>query len=629
MQDRDVDGLFEAVGSIIPSQEERQDFLHIFNRANLVALFQKGQTTISHKYLRHIDEKVAHYVQTSLTLLENPETKDLEAIIYSIDVNNAEVEDRIIRTIANNEFDFLATIDAENDLISFKVMKEGCDDTVLSLSPKLNIDIPYTPDIEYAFPILDPEHYKEDIHSLSLKTIIEKLETEKLYTFPVTIIGQKSHKRMRKLYKYTYLDEKKDMIIFSRSDITEEYNLHQTELTATRTALDQAEKANELKTIFFSNASHDMRTPLNGIIGYLNLASKNNLDAQTADYLSKAKQASDILLRLINDTLDLNKLESGKRQLNKERASFCQLINSIVAAVKPSMDAKHIDFEVSLEPRNDYFVDVDILALNEIFNNLLSNALKFTNDYGKICLRVKELKCENGQVFYQVEIEDNGIGMSEEFQTRLFEPFSQERTAETARIGGSGLGLSIVKRLLEVCGGSISVKSQLKVGTLFTLILPLILSLEQNQHFAEQEKLDFLLQSGILKGEKILLVEDNQMNQEIAINILVSHGMKVVTADNGLEAINKFQASSLNEFAEILMDIRMPVMNGFQAAQSIRQLDRQDAKEIPIIALSADVYDLDIEKSRQAGMNGHIAKPIDGNQLIALLSRLLKEREDK
>jgi CheY-like chemotaxis protein len=261
------------------------------------------------------------------------------------------------------------------------------------------------------------------------------------------------------------------------------------------------------------------------------------------------------------------------------------------------------------------------MRINGIFQNLLSNAAKFTPAGGRVELLVEQESITDSKIIYKVIVRDNGIGMSQDFLKRIYEPFTQERTKETARIGGSGLGLSIVKKLLEILGGDIRVKSKLGKGSEFTLTIPFPLGKKELAKGSVQPLLE--MQTQRFAGKEILLCDDNEMNREIATAILQSEGIHVTSAADGEECVQTFCASETDEFDLILMDIRMPVMNGYEATQAIRRLTRPDAKKIPIVAMSADAYPEDIKKSLNAGMNAHIAKPIDTEKMLLTIYQLI------
>ena len=390
---------------------------------------------------------------------------------------------------------------------------------------------------------------------------------------------------------------------------------------AVEAARKKAEQANAAKTSFLSHVSHDMRTPLNGIIGYTELAMQAGNEEKMREYLAKIQSSGKLLLELINNTLDISRIESGAITLNPQTASGREVLQGIITAVQGSMEQRHIDFVVddSLALMTD--IQVDVLRLREIFINLLSNALKFTPEGGRIDFKVETLQLDENQIHNKFIVQDNGCGISGEFLPRIFEPFAQEQKKETANIVGTGLGLAIVKQLVELMGGSISVESQLGQGTAFTVLLDFNIVVDYEPAEAvEAVSLD------ILQGKKVLLCEDNPINTEIAVLILEKQGIQVVAAENGREGTQFFMDSDIGEFAAVLMDEQMPVMDGFQAASAIRHLTRPDAGGIPIVALTGNAYEEDVQRSLEAGMDAHLLKPFDPEQLCETLARLIRQR---
>ena len=379
-------------------------------------------------------------------------------------------------------------------------------------------------------------------------------------------------------------------------------------------ALQEADTANNAKTDFLSRMSHDIRTPMNAIIGLTELAKDEEMSKTAKEYLEKIGSSSNFLLGLINDILDMSKIESGELTLNPapyHREQFVQAVNTIM---KPLMDAKNITFVVEVSEAYECIM-VDKLRHNQIFFNLLSNASKFTPPGGRVEFMITPLSPKNGMVGHDYYIRDTGIGMSEEFLTRLFEPFSQEQTEGNDTVMGTGLGLPIVKSLVEAMDGTITVKSELGKGTEFhiTLYYPLA----QDNTERKQQTICY----DNLKGAAILLAEDHPLNAEIAVKLLEKQGCIVTWTKNGKECLDCFNSSEMHHFSLVLMDMRMPVMNGLEATEEIRKLSREDAQTVPIIAMTANAYTEDVEKCLNAGMNGHIAKPVEPARLYDILAK--------
>ncbi len=381
----------------------------------------------------------------------------------------------------------------------------------------------------------------------------------------------------------------------------------------------EAEQANDAKSSFLSSMSHDIRTPLNGIIGFTEVALNENDPEKKQTYLKKIKSSGELLLDLVNDILDLSRIESGKLVLEQEAVDSHQVIEKVVTALQPSAEMKGITLKADLSAYPDEMIWVDRLKFQKIILNLLSNAIKYTPKGGTVTLSVQKIDPPQNGLTRRILIKDNGIGMSPEFMSRLYQPFSQEHRPEAKNITGTGLGLSIVKRFVEFVGGKIDVQSQLGKGTQFTVELPI--QLADAQKISENSQTD---QHKVLSGKRILICEDNAMNSEIAQLLLKEKGMITDCSQNGKEGLSQFAASPEGYYAAILMDIRMPVMDGFEATQAIRALPRSDSKTVPIIAMSAEAFTEDILAAEQSGMNGYITKPFEPEKLFNELSRNIK-----
>lgn len=387
-------------------------------------------------------------------------------------------------------------------------------------------------------------------------------------------------------------------------------------------ALQRAENANLAKTKFLSNMSHDIRTPMNAIVNLSDLAQKENDIEVVREYLSKIEIAGDLLLGLIGDILDMSRIESGKLQLHKENLTRAEFLKTVETVARPLMDARHINFHPELRP-GEYTIYVDKLRFNQIFFNLLSNAAKFTPEGGDVWFEVYNLKVKDNMVKVKFVVRDNGIGMSEEFLQHLFEPFAREHSQLNSNVTGTGLGLSIVKNLVEAMGGTISVTSKLGEGSEFVVVFDVDIVSEDDGYAAgepEQNEIPYK-QTDKLKGMRVLLAEDNELNTYVARIILEEMGCVVTTVTNGQEALDVFASSEPFSFNAILMDVRMPVMDGFKASQLIRTLNRPDATSVPIIAVTADVFGEERQLIGKMGMNYYLPKPLDARQLFDTLAK--------
>lgn len=380
----------------------------------------------------------------------------------------------------------------------------------------------------------------------------------------------------------------------------------------------KAESAAHAKSEFLSRMSHDIRTPMNAIIGLTHLAQEEEDLQVVREYLHNIDTSSDFLLGLINDILDMSKIENGELTLKEDAYTREEFMNSINTVIKPLMDKREIQFVFRME-ENVECIRVDRLRYNQIFFNLLSNAAKFTPKGGTVEFTTEGLPVRDDKVGIRFHIKDNGIGMSPEFLPHLYDPFSQERVKGGEDVKGTGLGLPIVKSLVDIMGGTISVQSELGKGTEF--IVELYVPVAE----AETEKTVSEIATENLKDARILLVEDNDINIYVAQLILEKAGCLVEIAKDGKEAVEHFKESGINYYHAILMDVRMPIMNGIDATKAIRALNREDAATIPIIAMTADAFDEERKKTLEAGMNYHLSKPINPRLLYKILSEFLKK----
>ena len=401
-----------------------------------------------------------------------------------------------------------------------------------------------------------------------------------------------------------------------RAQLTEEISKKNTEL---RAALTRAESAGNAKTEFLSRMSHDIRTPMNAIIGLTHLAQSETDPKKIQDYLGKVSSSSDFLLGLINDILDMSKIENGDLTLSEERLTKKSFESSIDTVIRPIMDERHIRFTCDLDGFPPCIL-ADKLRFNQIFFNLLSNAAKFTPEGGKVSLTATSLGEQGGRARLQLAVRDNGIGMSREFQENMYDPFAQEQ-AHLTNEHGTGLGLPIVKSLVDAMGGTIQVESAPGCGTRFVVELA-VKAAQPDEAAARKDELEDRMGDRII-GARILLVEDNELNVEVAQLILEQMGCVVETAENGQIAVARFSVSPDRWFDAVLMDVRMPVMDGIEATRAIRALDRADARQVPIIAMTADAFDDERKRTLEAGMDYHLSKPIDPQLLYRTLARFI------
>ena len=386
-------------------------------------------------------------------------------------------------------------------------------------------------------------------------------------------------------------------------------------------AAKKAEAANEAKTEFLQRMSHDIRTPINGICGMVNMADHYADDMEKQkEYRTKVKEASNLLLELVNDVLDMSKLESGEIVLEKIPFNLNKIFMEVFVVIEQMAAEQNIRIKWEKKEITHCALIGSPGYVKRVMMNILSNAVKYNRENGHIYISCIEIPSEQPEMTtMEFVCQDTGIGMTEEFQKCVFEPFAQEHTGSRTKFAGTGLGMAISRKLVEKMGGTITFESEKGVGTTFVIRVPFKIDLDADKH---EEQTDASEKS--IKGLNILLAEDNELNMEIAEFMLQNEGAHVSKAWNGQEAIEVFKKSEPGEFDVILMDIMMPVMNGYEATKIIRSLDREDAKVIPIIAMTANAFTEDRIRAKEAGMDEHVAKPVDVELLLKVIHKLVK-----
>ena len=402
-------------------------------------------------------------------------------------------------------------------------------------------------------------------------------------------------------------------------DITETMMTRKKQEQSILELLERVRQANSAKSEFLSHMSHDLRTPINGILGMLTILEKSQDDLkQQKECWKKIRVSTEHLLSLVNDVLLISKLESGRPAEVEEHFDLRAALEDCITLLSPMAEERGIRLELEEPELQHNRVIGNPLHLKQILMNVIDNALKYNRSHGSVFVRAEETAFEDGIVSCRFMVEDTGIGIGEDFKEHIFEPFTQEHQDARTNYNGVGLGMSIVKKLVDQMKGTVAVDSQIGKGSVIKITLPIRVDETFNQQPADEEQDE----QDDIAGMRVLLVEDNEINCEIVEYILREADAEVVTVNNGKAAVDAFAASAPETFDCILMDLMMPVMSGYEATRVIRALDRTDARTVPIIALSANAFEEDIALAKDAGMNEHLAKPMDIQKMFQTMSRL-------
>ena len=413
-------------------------------------------------------------------------------------------------------------------------------------------------------------------------------------------------------------------VLLANRDFTEEKKRELKQEEALRQEKIKAEKANEAKSIFLFNMSHDIRTPINAIVGYSQLMKKELTNPKLVHYQEMIEQSSKLLLSIINNVLDMARVESGKMELDENYNVVGNILQVVCDAFEDEATRKNIEITRNISVKHKH-VMVDATKMQEILSNLISNAIKYTPEDGHVSIDIQELECEReGYVLFQTKVSDTGIGMSEDFLPSLFELFARERNTTISKIPGTGLGMAIVKNFVDLMDGSIEVESELGEGSTFTITIPHKIAdkdyTNRNIESSNVSDIDF-------KGKRILLAEDNKLNAEITTTILSEMGFEVKAVEDGILCVNEIQHQPANTYDLILMDIQMPNMDGYKATHCIRRLFQPEKANIPIIAMSANAFEEDKKKAFDVKMNDYITKPIDFQKMEEVLKNILCKKD--
>lgn len=614
----ELDELLESV-SYLFHEQDREKIKKDFSIDNFRKKWKEGNTQFMGEY-RRLQNGSYRWMAVDAYFLKREEEAALALVTIQdihdrkrMEEKNEELQS-IYKFTVQNEYDCVAITDLETQRCRMQSSERfGGDGGFIEGEERIINDV----FLDIFVGEDDRERFQKETATAK---ILEHLKAgEKVfYTYFQT---PKEKNGRHKEFTARYYNEEKTKLFICVRDIEQRFYVEKKSREALLEAFQTANSANEAKSEFLSKMSHDIRTPMNAIIGMTEIAGRN-LDnpEKVRECLGKINIANQHLMNLINEVLDMSSIESGKIDLALREFNILGFMDGIKSMLSQQAQEKHQEFIV--ETKNIVHPDVlgDMVRLQKIAINIINNAIKYTPEEGRICVVMEEIpSAHRDYAGFQLRVEDNGIGMSREFQKKLFEPFSRESTVVN-RVEGTGLGLSIVKNIVQMMKGSITVDSRPGEGTVFSVIVYIKIAEGTVRDNQLKEEKNY---ENIYHGERVLLVEDNDLNIEIAQEILKMLGVCPVTVCNGKEALDTYLSSEEGTYAMILMDIQMPVMDGYQAAQAIRRTEKKDAKSIPIIAMTANAFAEDVNKAAECGMNGHVAKPIDIEKLVDEMNKWL------
>ncbi len=609
-----VDELFAETADLTLTEQDRIDFTTVFDREKMIESFHRGT---AHGQIRYRITSYEGWLELSYDMISNPGTGDIEAFLHARDVTDEMRAELMVHTLTAVDYENIFTFNAQTgapDTGSLSHQFEGVEqaqDRVGDYQEGV---------LAFIRECCADEDIERVLRENTFEVILEDLKTKQVHLSHYSIIQDGQVRQKRALY--TYLSHDTSTILCAVQDVTEQWQTEVAQQNALRAALKAAKAASEAKSTFLSNMSHEIRTPMNAITGMTKLAEEvEGNPEETKGYLHAIDESSHYLLGVVNDVLDMSRIESGKFELHLEWASPKDIFWTCVNMVASVMREKNITFIYpDVEIDDDLEILVDSLRVKQVLMNILNNAIKFTPEGGRIELSIENVSRDGHHAVDSFTISDTGCGMSKEFLQRIFQPFEQERDPHSDMTPGTGLGLALVKRISEAMGGEVSVISELGKGSSFTFTSPYEYRYAKNlSHTSDDSEASY-----DLSGRNILLVEDHALNRMIATTLLEREGVNVDQAENGRQAVDMFMASPEGLYDAVLMDIRMPVMDGLEATRVIRACDRDDASNVPIVAMSANAFDEDVQKSLNAGMNRHLSKPIDTRMLYRVLGRLMR-----
>lgn len=630
-QSEETRALLLSAAQTIVDSDKRAEYIRRLDHFGLLAEYEAGHEEFTIEYRRRIDDEIV-WVSTRTVFRTNPETGDLIAFFYLRDINRQKLLERVYDLSFTVDSDYSAILDVGKKTVSFVKLNDFYTNIVAKVGGKEWEPLDYEMILRNHLCSVGVREEREEIYEeTKLSSIIEAVDREKRYTLVCSVVeGGKLRKKQLTCF---WLDDLMQKIVVTQNDVTATYEKEKYQIEKLAEALGRAEAANQAKSDFLSRMSHDIRTPMNAIIGFSTLLQRDAHDPEKVlDESGKILSSSRHLLGLINDILDMSKIESGKMQINNHVFSFSDMLDSIDTMMRTQMNQKEQRFEISADTLAHDLYYADENRLQQVLINLLSNAHKYTPAGGTVQMQVVSGEKRPGNFDdITIRISDNGRGMTKEFLEKIFEPFTRETLDARDKTQGTGLGMSITRNLVELMGGTIRVESELGQGSTFFIELPMKVS----EHDADASKKMTESHSGVseeatgggkdtdvLNGLHILAAEDNELNAEILQELLRMNGAEVIVEPDGQKAFEKFCVMEPGSIDLILMDVIMPVMDGYEATRAIRALPgsadasisdekKKEAAKIPIIAMTANAFADDVRKALECGMNAHAAKPLN------------------
>ncbi|MGO5051473.1 ATP-binding protein [Lachnospiraceae bacterium LCP25S3_G4] len=616
IQNESADTYFEHVAQTIKDKVQANHFREVFTCEKLLSEFEIGHDSIHQEMKRELEPDSFYWLDYVIHMVKEPDTNEVIAFIYSTDITNEKVAKGIMDSIAKTDYDFI-------------VLVNGCKNTAIRYSVNTAEDCAYSERClnfeeeteQFMRLYCIAENVEHCIEQAKLANIMEQLDKSGIYSIFYTRRMSNGELRKKQL-QFSYVSREHREILLKRIDVTNVLMEEERKNEELQEALYLAKQANIAKSDFLARMSHEIRTPMNAIMGMEEIMSTNLSDINlVSDCVEKSKIASKYLLSLINDILDMSKIENGRIKLLNEHIVFDKFMEGINTIIENQANVNGVSYQIQYKSKVRRYYVGDTIRLQQVLLNILNNAIKFTPQGGKVRLSIEELSSKNGKAQMRFSIADTGIGISQEFIPKLFQPFSQEHSSTTSKYEGSGLGLAISKNLARLMDGDIRVESFVGVGT--TFIIDIWLDILEGHYIIPSEH-QLKDKDYNLEGKRILLVEDHPLNALVAMKLLKQKGCDICHAENGQICVEVFASSQIGEFDAILMDIRMPILDGLEATKVIRSFNRIDALTIPIIAMTANAFEDDKEKSKEVGMNEHLSKPIEPQKLYRVLAEHMR-----